>query len=134
MLDQYSQLTIQACERFDDLDLVVWPETMFPIDDIVYSQATASEFPTGVTVDQLNFSAENFQRMLRNGLQRMNNRPADADPPGTHALAVGCRHMAFWRGSTATFQYRHDGRSRWSGLGPLPQNASCHLWRVCPVW
>ena len=34
-LEQYSDLTYQACSRFHPLDLVVWPESMFPVTDIL---------------------------------------------------------------------------------------------------
>ncbi len=34
-LDQYTDLTVGACEQYQPLDLILWPETMFPIDDLL---------------------------------------------------------------------------------------------------
>ena len=34
-LEQYTDLTVRACEQYQPLDLVLWPETMFQIDDLL---------------------------------------------------------------------------------------------------
>ncbi len=34
-LEQYTQLTVKACQKYQPVDLVIWPETMFQIDDIL---------------------------------------------------------------------------------------------------
>ena len=34
-LEQYVELTEQAVSQFGQLDLLVWPETMFPISDVL---------------------------------------------------------------------------------------------------
>jgi apolipoprotein N-acyltransferase len=71
-LEQYRQLTEQACQEFDNLDLIVWPETMFPVEDVVIEATPNLHVPTGVELDQLRFSADNFQRLVRNAVRNMN--------------------------------------------------------------
>ncbi len=34
-LEQYTDLTVRACQQYQPLDLVLWPETMFQIDDLL---------------------------------------------------------------------------------------------------
>jgi apolipoprotein N-acyltransferase len=77
ILEQYSDLTLEARRRYGELDLVVWPETMFPVDEILVDdrarnpQLDPSWDPStawGMVAD----NAELFRRVIRNGVRRIN--------------------------------------------------------------
>ena len=84
ILEQYSDLTLEARRQYGDLDLVVWPETMFPVDEIlVHDQARDAQLDPSwdpfTAWEMVEDNAELFRRVIRNGVRRMNEPLAEED-------------------------------------------------------
>ncbi len=75
ILDQYSGLTQQACDRYGPFDLVVWPESMFPPSESLFEAGAELTLEPGLDRAMLDASVEQFRSLVRYGIGRI-NRPA----------------------------------------------------------
>ncbi len=74
MLEQYSDLTQQACARYGPLDLVVWPESMFPLNDMLVEPGVELELDPSMDRATIDDNIVLFERLVRNGIRRVNDR------------------------------------------------------------
>lgn len=84
MLSQYSALTEQARAQFSPVDLVVWPESMFPVADMLIDPSARADqqlVPERWLVER---TQETFQRVLKHGIAQIN-----ADGSGATSWVLG---------------------------------------------
>ncbi len=74
MLQQYIDLTDEACARYGPFDLVVWPESMFPLSDLQVEPGVDVQFDPTIDQTLLDDSRVLFDRLVRNGIGRVNDR------------------------------------------------------------
>ena len=96
MLREYADLTYQAVGRSDELDLVIWPESMFPFDGVVFE--TSGDPGPGYDRSRLESLKVNFDRMIEN-------------------LARGINEQARSRRSSDTSRANNRGISMILGVG-----------------
>ncbi len=64
-LDQYTELTVRACREYRSLDLILWPETMFPIDDLLIASHAAPQLDLPWNRSLIEEVQRLFQREMR---------------------------------------------------------------------
>ncbi|MFW6171747.1 MAG: apolipoprotein N-acyltransferase [Planctomycetota bacterium] len=101
--EQYNQLTREALERFGKLDLVMWPETMFPLREVLLQEPLLSD-PDSRLHLQLLDQQEDFQRLLEVTARQL----------GQTGDAPGERHGASWVLGTATWKIGPDRARRYN--------------------
>ncbi len=74
MMRQYSELTYQAMRKHDSIDLVVWPESMFPLDAVVLESDSATLAGQYAREDLLAAQAQ-FRRTVRDLVRGLNRVP-----------------------------------------------------------
>lgn len=74
MMRQYSELTYQAMRQHDSIDLVVWPESMFPLDAVVLESHSATLAGQYAREDLLAAQAR-FRRTVRDLVRGLNRVP-----------------------------------------------------------
>jgi apolipoprotein N-acyltransferase len=77
-LDQYSELTEQACDRFEPLDLVMWPETMFPVDEVLVQNDMTRGPEAPLDEERVEQTQLIFQQLLQNRVRSINESPDTA--------------------------------------------------------
>ncbi len=97
MLDQYSRLTEQAVQKYQPLDLVVWPESMFPINDVILKPNTKIQLDAMMRRSDIELNQSAFQQLTRNMIARL-NRPS-VTPAATP------RRPTSWLLGTTTWQF-----------------------------
>ncbi len=97
MLDQYSDLTQNACEQYQALDLVLWPETMFPIEDLVVEKGALPQidppWDLGIIEDVQSVFRHHVDARIRDWNQR------------TNSAATVPRKATSWIFGVATWQF-----------------------------
>ena len=110
ILEEYGDLTADACDQFQPLDVVVWPETMFPIREILIDEGKAPQLGPSMDRQLVEDTQSAFEQLLQNSVRRMN------EPEGvSHSVRrprVGCSERRF--GSLVTTH--RDGTTRLSWL------------------
>jgi len=87
MLEQYSRLTQDACERYGPFDLVVWPESMFPLTEFLFEPGVEPQLDPALDLAEIEDRAAVFAQLVRNGVNRLNVRSArDVRGSGTSWL------------------------------------------------
>lgn len=85
-LSEYSELTVEAVNRYPSLDLVVWPETMFPVRDVLVT-ADPPRLPQPLDERRLADTQQAFKQLVRNGIRRINrsanNEQSESSGAGT---------------------------------------------------
>ncbi len=71
-LEQYGDLTYQACSRYQPLDLVVWPESMFPPIDILIDPGVELEIEPSIDRQMIDDNRTIFDQLVRSGVRRIN--------------------------------------------------------------
>lgn len=99
ILDQYTELTLHARRQYGAVDLVVWPETMFPLDEIVVDEQAARlqldpSWDARSAQQLLDENAELFGRVMRNGVRLLQDPLSEHDPPA---------HSTYWMLGTTTW-------------------------------
>ncbi|MHB8863862.1 MAG: apolipoprotein N-acyltransferase [Pirellulaceae bacterium] len=94
-LEQYNELTCEASARFQPLDLVVWPESMFPPPDILVDEGAELELEPAIDRALLDHNTAIFDRLVRNGIRRI-NEPTDVRTTN---------HATNWLLGTTTWQF-----------------------------
>jgi apolipoprotein N-acyltransferase len=95
ILEQYSELTRDACARYGPLDLIVWPESMFPLNDVLVEPGVELELDPTMDRAAMEDNIVLFNRLVRNGIRRANER--DQEETDTHSTS--------WMLGTATWQF-----------------------------
>ncbi len=72
MLQQYTELTEQAVLKYPSLDLVIWPETMFPACDVVIEPGKQVQLDAGLNMPNVRSNQIAFNQLTRNGIRRIN--------------------------------------------------------------
>lgn len=98
--EQYSELTSRALERFGRLDLVMWPEAMFPLRDVQLNRKMFANKEARLyraLIDE----QRDFRRLVEITARRL-NQPADGS---------AARHPASWVFGTTTWKIGpHQGQ------------------------
>src|SRR5436190_2117975 len=93
--DHYRQLTAEAVQERPNLDLVLWPESMFVVSETVIEEPLAPQ--GGLSADEararLSAVQEDFRILLSNEAARANER-TDSTHPGTKLL-VGTTSIVY---------------------------------------
>ena len=128
ILEQYGDLTYQACSRYQPLDLVVWPESMFPPIDILVDPGVKLTIEPSIDRKMIDDNKTIFDRLVRSGVRRI-NQPDDeqASERSTHWL-LGTTTWQFGDYPTKTLQHGDVCGSPGRNHGPLFQNASRDVW------
>ena len=87
MIREYGQLTYDAHKNFGDLDLVVWPESMFPVEFIVLdsdAEVLAGEHQR----DDLIATQDVFNSLVRNLARGINQVPSTSQGPARKTWLV----------------------------------------------
>ncbi len=87
MMKQYGELTYQARKEHGRIDLVVWPESMFPV-DAVSLESDAELLAGKYRREDLLASQENFQRLVRNLARGLNQTPGSDGSANHHTWFV----------------------------------------------
>ncbi|HHK42846.1 MAG TPA: apolipoprotein N-acyltransferase, partial [Planctomycetaceae bacterium] len=74
MMEQYSRLTYEALRKHGPVDLVVWPESMFPLDAVVLD-SDAPTLAEGYARADLVASQQQFDRLVRRLVQGIQSTP-----------------------------------------------------------
>ncbi len=74
MMEQYSRLTYEALRKHGPVDLVVWPESMFPLDAVVLD-SDAPTLAEGYVRTDLVASQQQFDRLVRRLVQGIQSTP-----------------------------------------------------------
>ena len=72
IFEQYGELTAQACDLYKPLDLVVWPETMFPVSDVLIDEGVRPQLDPAVDEQMIKDNGVMFERLISNGIRRLN--------------------------------------------------------------
>lgn len=116
MLDQYSQLTEQALRKFPSLDLVVWPESMFPVTDLIIEPDTTIELDPEFSREDIQMEQAAFARLTRNVCQQLNT-PRGAGGPRSKGRGTS------WLLGTTTWQFGAHAPYRYNAALLLDANA-----------
>lgn len=92
--EQYSDLTRQALDRFEELDLVMWPETMFPLREVILPDRLVSDPDAGPHLPLVE-QQDHFRRLLEVTARQL----------GQAGDASGERRPASWVLGTATWKF-----------------------------
>ncbi len=88
MLSQYNTLTEQARADHGAVDLVIWPESMFPVTDVVVDPGSELDERSLVDPRLIEDTQRMFQRLVRRGIERINaSEPGQA--PGHARWILG---------------------------------------------
>ncbi len=80
--EQYSDLTDTAWRKFQPLDLVVWPETMFPVREFLIPPGTQPQFDPPLDKELVHDSQQAFRQLVQNRMDQLND-PRVAERPTT---------------------------------------------------
>ena len=123
LMEQYSSLTEQALNKFDQLDLVMWPESMFPVYDVLIDGDNPQLEPSL----QLSIVLDNqmaFQQLVNNGIRRLN----------TTASAAGGANTSWLIGTTTWRFGDHPPRRMNSAILVDPQGeVTSRYYKMHPV-
>jgi len=75
---QYVELTERACTQFAPLDLVIWPETMFPIREILIDKGVSPQADELLDPRRIEDTQRVFDQMVRTQAWRINQRPGSS--------------------------------------------------------
>jgi apolipoprotein N-acyltransferase len=95
IFQQYSALTEEACARYGPFDLIVWPESMFPLSELLVESGVEPQLDPDMDRTAIDDSTAIFRRMVRNGVRRWNECAADASD----------RRATAWLLGTTTWQF-----------------------------
>lgn len=95
ILDEYVQLTQHALQRYGPVDLVVWPESMLPLFDILMEPGVDLQIDPPLEASDLEDARVLFERLIRNRARSMNAAEQERSPDG----------KARWLAGAATWQY-----------------------------
>ncbi len=98
-LEQYIELTERATDQYQPLDLVVWPETMFPIPDVLVDEGGAPRIEPPLDPQRVDDLQRAYQQIVRNRVRQI-NEPADEQPDGPN----GARRPTSWVFGAAVWQ------------------------------
>lgn len=97
ILRQYHELTEQACARYQPLDLVMWPETMFPVLDLRCDDVETCWLQPPLDRSNVEDIQAAFDYLMRNGVQRINRTD-------TAGVAPAERRPTRWIFGVSTWQ------------------------------
>ncbi|MGM0488720.1 MAG: apolipoprotein N-acyltransferase, partial [Planctomycetota bacterium] len=122
--EQYSELTREALDRFGTLDLVMWPETMFPLREVLLEESLVSDMDSRPH-PRLVGQQEDFKRLLEATARQL----AQADD------ASGERHPTRWVLGTATWEIGSGEARRYNTalLVDSRANISGRYYKMHPV-
>lgn len=85
-LEQYSELTTEAVGRDDyqPLDLVMWPETMFPVHEILIDEGRPPRLEPWLDRQRIQDTQDAFRLLVANGVQRINEPDGPDHRHATH--------------------------------------------------
>lgn len=127
-ISQYADLTSEARDSIDDLDLVIWPESMMPIPRFDVVEPLADDRFSQLTADQLRVQLEEsnryFDSLVSDGLVRLNPRRNINDDRKTTCWLLGCNTIAYGPGPTQIYNsallLRSEGPiSRYDKMHPV---------------
>jgi len=98
MLEQYSRLTDTAVRQCQPLDLVVWPESMFPVNDTLVEPGVKIQLDPMMSRADIELNQTAFRQLTRNMIWRLNHVN---EPAGTAAAD----HPTSWLMGTTTWQF-----------------------------
>jgi apolipoprotein N-acyltransferase len=104
--EHYRLLTAQATSERPDLDLVVWPESMFMDSEVLIEEPLRAPPGSSVRVEetraQIAAHQAGFAAVLANEAA-LTNRHADTDGPGTQLLVGTTSYVVFGAGEQRTY-------------------------------
>ncbi len=94
VMEEYSALTEDALAQFDDLDLVMWPESMFPVYDVLLESDPPRLEPSLDMSTVLDNQAA-FSQLVKNGSRRLNASKDESDQDGKTSWLLGTTTWRF---------------------------------------
>ncbi len=94
VMDQYSSLTVAALDRFGTLDLVMWPESMFPVYDVLLEVDGPPQLEPALDMQTVWDNKAAFEQLACNGIRRLN---AERGSDGRRAHTSWLLGTTTWR-------------------------------------
>jgi apolipoprotein N-acyltransferase len=125
IMDEYVELTNHALRRYGRVDLVVWPESMLPLFDILMQPDVDLQIEPPLEASDLEDGQVLFERMIHNRARSMNTAEMEGSPDGTTQWLAGVATWQFGdyptrRYNTALFvDHRGDIVARYYKMHPV---------------